>query len=113
MFKALASGTIVDVVDGKATFPACNWLVRVFKAEDPTGEWFPESFADTFDDVECGARLLVLDGVALDNGHTCEMGHEHLSYQFYAQSGREAEAAFMERQRGDDFDPSQSLSHVS
>ncbi len=52
--RKLNSGTevLVDTETGKATFRTCFWLIRV-----PSGHPEPDSFADTFMDVECGARL--------------------------------------------------------
>lgn len=52
--KTLNSGTVVDLdpVTGIVTFRTCTWLVRV-ASNDPE----PTSFADTFRDVDCGARL--------------------------------------------------------
>jgi hypothetical protein len=52
--RTLNSGTVVmvDTVTGIATFRTCFWLIRV-----PSGHPEPDSFADTFRDVECGARL--------------------------------------------------------
>jgi hypothetical protein len=52
--RTLNSGleVLVDAVTGKVTFRTCGWLVRV-----PSGHPEPDSFADTFMDVECGVRL--------------------------------------------------------
>jgi hypothetical protein len=94
-YKALASGTIVDMDGCLATFVTCDWLVRV-----PSGHPEPDSEADCWREVECGARLVVLPGVALENGHTCENGHDHFSYEFYCRSGREAADAWAERNEG-------------
>lgn len=54
MIRTLNSGTevYVDAVTGKVTFRTCTWLVRV-----ASGHPEPDSFADTFMDVECGTRL--------------------------------------------------------
>lgn len=52
--RKLNSGleVLVDVETGKVTFRSCYWLVRV-----ASGHPEPDSFADTFMDVECGVRL--------------------------------------------------------
>lgn len=54
VIRTLNSGTqvYVDTETGKVTFRSCYWLVRV-----PSGHPEPDSFADTFRDVECGIRL--------------------------------------------------------
>lgn len=106
--KALASGTLVDVDDaGRATILTCSDLVRVFN-----GNPEPDSFADTFDDVECGEHLIALEGVSLEDGQVCRAGHEHLSYRYYATSGQEALDAARERTPDDSFNPFTSLAHV-
>jgi hypothetical protein len=52
--RKLNSGleVLVDDVTGRVTFRTCPWLVRV-----PSGNPEPDSFEDTFRDVECGVRL--------------------------------------------------------
>lgn len=51
--RKLNSGLEVLVDEkGRVTFRSCYWLVR-----KPSGHPEPDSFADTFVDVECGIRL--------------------------------------------------------
>ena len=79
MIRTLAGGLMVAVDKrGKAAPMTCNWLVQVYTATlyPPEAEWYPDSPADVFTDIECGARLF-------DDGHGsyhCEHGHEHVSY---------------------------------
>lgn len=65
--RTLNSGTSVFVhnVTGKVTFRTCYWLVR-----RPSGHPEPDSFADTFVDVECGAR--VANDRELCDGHQAQ-----------------------------------------
>lgn len=64
VIRTLNSGTkvFVDVVTGRATFPTCPWLVRV-----ASGHPEPDSFADTFMDVECGRRIPMDEGLCEDH----------------------------------------------
>lgn len=51
--RTLNSGLEVLVDEkGRVTFRTCYWLIRV-----ATNHPEPDSFADTFVDVECGVRL--------------------------------------------------------
>lgn len=66
--RALASGTLVEVTpDGRAELLRCSWLLRV-----ASGHPEPDSEADCWTEVECGATYRWIEG---DERMECEGGH--------------------------------------
>ena len=82
-FRALASGAIVEIdARGRAQFVTCDWLVEV-----PSGHPEPDSLADCFVLVGCGARVRVHPAYLNDprvedvmDATICENGHDRVSY---------------------------------
>lgn len=76
----LASGALafVDPATGKAKVWTCDWLVRV-----ASGNPEPDSESDCWVEVECGAKVRVLDGfpnAPLGDAVICDGGHDRVSY---------------------------------
>lgn len=93
----LASGRVAFVgPNGHAVLETCNWLVEVPTASlyPPEAEWYPDSPADVYTAVECGAPLYAVGG---DVDHTrCSNGHVHLTYGSPAQIAQERLEAMVE-----------------
>jgi hypothetical protein len=86
----LRSGRIAHVDSrGRATLSTCPWLVEV-----PSNHPEPDSEADCWNIVECGAPLFAVDG-DLDAGWFCSHGHQHLTYGSPRQQAEEREEAFV------------------
>jgi hypothetical protein len=83
----------------------CFDLVRV-----ASGNPEPDSFADTFVDVECKAIVRAVDGRTTKT--KCDSGHVHTSYEDPDFAADEAAWAYHERQYGDDIHEGNSLAHV-
>jgi hypothetical protein len=80
----LRSGRIAYVdADRKATLETCPWLVRV-----PSNHPEPDSEADCWLEVACGAPLFAIDG-DIEAGWHCAHGHRHLTYGSPAQIAEE------------------------
>jgi hypothetical protein len=89
--KVLASGRIAYTdARGVATLATCGWLVEV-----PSGHPEPDSPADCWTTVECGAPEFAIDGDA-EAGWFCSAGHEHLTYGSARQIAEERLESFME-----------------
>lgn len=78
MFRYLTAGTLVDAPEGggKATVVTCSWLVRV-----PSGNSEPDSEADCWREIECGARVRVHPsylGFEPGEATICDNGHDRL-----------------------------------
>lgn len=84
----------------------CFDLVRDFSLGSPE----PDSFADTFRDVECGAIVRAVDGRTTKT--ECDFGHTHTSFEDPDYAADEAAWAFYEQHYGDDIHAGNSLSHV-
>ena len=72
---------------GMTTMEVCTWLVEVPTASlyPPEAEWYPDSAADVYTLVECGAPVHPTHGGA---GYRCDNGHEHLPLEIeYAPGG--------------------------
>ena len=104
MYRILNSKAVTWVQDnGKAEIQRCSWLVRV-----ASGNPEPDSFSDTFMDIDCNAIVRSLDGTV---AHTaCDHGHEF--HEMGSAEWMEQEQALAYSERNDDFDPSNSLAHV-
>lgn len=75
--RRLASGTLVEVDEtGKAATFRCDWLVRV-----PSNNPEPDSEADCWREVECGAIVRVhpsYPDAPLGDALLCDAGHDRL-----------------------------------
>lgn len=85
VLRTLASGALVLVAPDGSTSPfTCSWLVQVSTASlyPPEAEWYPDSPADVWTLVECGARVRAHPGYGVIDGEpeatVCDHGHEHL-----------------------------------
>lgn len=85
----LRSGRLADVDErGRAELVTCPWLVQV-----PSGHPEPDSEADCWLTIPCGAPAFAIDGDA-DAGWRCSNGHHHFTYGSARQRAEEqAEAA--------------------
>jgi hypothetical protein len=80
----LRSGRIAHVdADRRATLATCPWFVQV-----PSHHPEPDSEADCWLTVDCGAPLFAIDG-DIDAGWHCAHGHRHLAYGSPAQQAEE------------------------
>jgi hypothetical protein len=79
----LRSGRVAYIdADRKATLETCTWLVRV-----PSHHPEPDSEADCWLEIDCGAPVFAKDG---DLDHTfCTHGHVRLAYGSPAQQAQE------------------------
>jgi hypothetical protein len=93
----LASGRVAYIGStGRAELATCTWLVAVPTASlyPAEAEWYPDSPADVYTEVVCGAPVYAVDG---DLDHTrCPNGHEHLTYGSPAQVAQERLEAMVE-----------------
>lgn len=87
--RSLRNRRLVEVDErGRATFLTCSWLVQV-----PSGNPEPDSEADCWTIVECGAPLFAVPGYEAEDGWRCAHGHEHVSMQAqHERAQREADA---------------------
>jgi hypothetical protein len=85
-----------EATHGKA-IGTCSWWVEIPTASlhSPEEEWYPDSPADVYTTVDCGAPMHALNG-SLDEGWTCRAGHEHLAYGSPAQQAQERLEAMVE-----------------
>lgn len=90
---------------GVYTVHRCFDLVRVASLNPE-----PDSFADTFRDVECGAVVRAFEGRTTKV--ECDHGHQHTSFEDPDYAHDEAAWAFHEQHYGDDIHQGNSLSHV-
>ena len=91
MERVLASGRIAIIGErGKVELATCGWLVEV-----PSGNPEPDSEADCWREVDCGAPLFAIDG-DIDAGWYCANGHQHYTYGSARQQQQEREEAFIE-----------------
>lgn len=67
----MADMTATSTTPAPRTFP-CSWLVEVPTASlyPPEAEWYPDSAADVYTIVECGA-----EAVETEHGWACDAGH--------------------------------------
>jgi hypothetical protein len=80
----LRSGRIAHVgADRRAELATCPWFVRV-----PSNHPEPDSEADCWTEVDCGAPLFAIDG-DIEAGWHCANGHRHLTYGSPAQQREE------------------------
>lgn len=89
--RVLASGRIAHCDErGQAELATCPWLVEVPTASlyPPEAEWYPDSPADVYTVLECGAPLFAIDG-DIEAGWHCAHGHRHLTYGSPAQQAEE------------------------
>lgn len=96
--RVLASGRIVHTDErGRAVLATCTWLVDVPTASlyPPEAEWYPDSPADVYTAVDCGAPQYAIDGDP-EAGWFCTNGHRHLTYGSPAQQAEERLESFME-----------------
>ena len=73
----------------------CQWLVerrRVITDEMVANDWYPDSEADLWETVECGATVH-----DITDGWRCEAGHHHFTYGSPSQIEEERCQAMMER----------------
>jgi hypothetical protein len=76
----LRSGRIAFVdANRRAELATCPWFVRV-----PSNHPEPDSEADCWREVACGAPLFAIDG-DIEAGWFCDNGHRHLAYGSAAQ----------------------------
>lgn len=90
---------------GVYTVLRCFDLVRV-ASNNPE----PDSFADTFCDIECGAVVRAFEGRTTKV--ECDHGHVHTSFEDPDYIADDAEWAFYERVYGDELHEGNSLIHV-
>lgn len=83
----------------------CFDLVRV-ASNNPE----PDSFADTFRDINCDQIVRAFEGRITKT--ECDHGHRHTSHDDPDFASDEAEWAFHEEHYGDDIHGGNSLSHV-
>ena len=89
--RVLASGRIAFLDDrGRAELATCPWHVQV-----PSHHPEPDSEADCWLEVPCGAPLFAIDR-DLDAGWHCSNGHRHLTYGSPAQIAEEKLEAMVE-----------------
>lgn len=96
--KILASGRVAYVhATGHATLETCTWLVAVPTASlyPAEAEWYPDSAADVYTEVDCGAPVYAIDG-DLEIGYRCSNGHQHLTYGSPRQQAEEVLEAAVE-----------------
>jgi hypothetical protein len=87
----LASGRIAYTDErGRATLATCPWHVQV-----PSHHPEPDSEADCWLEVPCGAPLFAIDR-DLEAGWHCSNGHRHLTYGSPAQIAEERMEAMVE-----------------
>lgn len=93
--RILASGRLAFLDDrGRATLATCSWHVLV-----PSGHPEPDSPADLYREVPCGAPVFAPEGYAPDGDidfQVCANGHEHARYGSPAQIAEERLEALVE-----------------
>lgn len=108
MHEARISHTgAVLIADEKGVYSVlrCFDLVRV-----ASGNPEPDSFADTFRDIDCGAVVRAVEGRTTKT--ECDHGHTHTSFEDVDYAADEAAWAFHEQHYGDDIHQGNSLAHV-
>lgn len=115
MFRYLTAGTLVDVPErgGKAEIIKCSWLVRV-----PSGNPEPDSEADCWTEIECGARVREhpnYRGFEPGEATICDNGHDRLPLEIeWAPGGvgwQREQAERLAEERGEDRASGVSMSH--